>query len=268
MGGSSAVLGNILNTLILLQSIFYTALTVGHAAGKWSLDAFGQNWAKDGFCLSFKDTLYHTHLLCLYGDVFFVVLLYLCVSRSDRSEITWLKKGIPSIFMHGMGHGYLWYFTQYKGGFAPGQVFVHEGLAPVEVALSLVLLFGFWMSFLSVEWPLPFAIAQSAVHVVLLAYQIPLLLAFTYVNGVLNFNFAGKALLNGQEGIRDKYYLLTAILILLPINAAAWAEPLFCDTFLVHWGGHVLFDYSIPLGQLAYLAVALALPPRSKSKGD
>jgi len=41
-----------------------------------------------------------------------------------------------------------------------------------------------------------------------------------------------------------------------------WAEPYFCDTFLTKYAGHVVFDYSIPLGFIVYLAAASRMEPR------
>ena len=43
---------------------------------------------------------------------------------------------------------------------------------------------------------------------------------------------------------------------------ALWAEPYFCDTLLVKYAGHVVFDYSIPLCFISYLAVASRMAPR------
>ena len=41
-----------------------------------------------------------------------------------------------------------------------------------------------------------------------------------------------------------------------------WAEPYLCDSFLVKYAGHVVFDYSIPLGFILYLAAASRMAPR------
>ena len=47
---------------------------------------------------------------------------------------------------------------------------------------------------------------------------------------------------------------------------AMWAEPYLCDSFLVKYAGHVVFDYSIPLGFIVYLAAASRMEPRAKAK--
>ena len=68
-------------------------------------------------------------------------------------------------------------------------------------------------------------------------------------------------LLHGLDGGKDKYYALYALTQCLS-SAAMWAEPYFCDTLLVKYAGHVVFDYSIPLAFIVYLAAASRMAPR------
>jgi len=84
----AALLGNAVNIIILVVAIGYQVLTFGHFSEWWTLERFGTNWAQDGFCLSFKDTLYHTHLLCLYGDM---VLAAGLVRKRGRVQYTHLS---------------------------------------------------------------------------------------------------------------------------------------------------------------------------------
>ena len=68
-------------------------------------------------------------------------------------------------------------------------------------------------------------------------------------------------LLHGLEGEKDKYYALYALTQCLS-SATMWAEPYLCDSLLVKYGGHVVFDYSIPLAFIVYLAAAARMEPR------
>merc|ERR1719213_47435 len=175
----------------------------------------GTNWAADGFCLSFKDTLFHTHLLCLYGDLAFTVPLYFLLRGNQRSELQDLQKGLASTPMHGFAHAYLWYETHYRGKtYLPGQVFVAGDSSLGEVALAAVILIVFWGSFLLPLWSRPAAAVQVLVHTLVLMCGVPLLLAFTYVNTALNINFTMRALLT--ETHRDVYYALQMLLVLVP----------------------------------------------------
>jgi hypothetical protein len=56
--------------------------------------------------------------------------------------------------------------------------------------------------------------------------------------------------------------VLRGLLIGLPIISATFIEPILCDTFLINWGGHLLFDASIPLSVILYFIVAKQVSPR------
>ena len=78
---------------------------------------------------------------------------------------------------------------------------------------------------------------------------------------VIFFNLHLDKLLHGLDGAKDQYYALYALSQCLS-SAAMWAEPYLCDSLLVKYAGHVVFDYSIPLGFIVYLAAASRLEPR------
>ena len=78
---------------------------------------------------------------------------------------------------------------------------------------------------------------------------------------IIFFNLHLDKLLHGLDGGKDKFYALYALSQCLS-SAAMWAEPYFCDTLLVKYAGHVVFDYSIPLGFIVYLAAASRIEPR------
>ena len=78
---------------------------------------------------------------------------------------------------------------------------------------------------------------------------------------IIFFNLHLDKLLHGLDGNKDKYYALYALSQCLS-SAAMWAEPYLCDSFLVKYAGHVVFDYSIPLGFIVYLAAASRMEPR------
>ena len=78
---------------------------------------------------------------------------------------------------------------------------------------------------------------------------------------IIFFNLHLDKLLHGLDGDKDKYYTLYALTQCLS-SAAMWAEPYFCDTLLVKYAGHVVFDYSIPLAFIVYLTAASRIEPR------
>jgi hypothetical protein len=246
-----STLGNCLGITQLTLTLLYAIAVVGHAVSWWNLDLFGTNWDHDGFCLSFKSTIFHTHLLCLYSDTIFAVVLFILSKYTDnRRELDDVRKNVISVFFHGIAHGFLWYL----------EVYGHESNEHVIHNLGYVVLVPFYFSFLHImtSSPLWVSIIQTVVHTVATA-SVPHILVFTYVNTVITFNLTLDKFLTSP---RDVFFVLRGLLIGLPIISATFIEPILCDTFLINWGGHLLFDASIPLSVILYFIVAKQVSPR------
>ena len=264
-----ALLGDAINVLVLAVAVGYQVLTFGHFKGWWVLQQFGSHWAADGFCLSFKDTYYHTHLLCFYGDTLLAVGLWLLCRKETRPELRIAKDSALSIFGHGSAHLFLWYQGDIDVN-APGRdTGVSGGRLSLEGVLSVLfssLFFAFFLHALSTG-SLWLKAAQSLLHGIALTHFVPLILAFSYVNTVLFVNLASLQLWDGLEGRKDDFYLLFSIFGSSTVMMAAIAEPLLCDAWLVQWGGHILFDYSIPITTaIYYLLGKHFLQPRQTDK--
>ena len=81
-------------------------------------------------------------------------------------------------------------------------------------------------------------------------FIVPTNLGLAYVStSVTLFGAIGSLL----DSAPIKEYLQASILIGFPVSAAIWVEALMCDSFLVHIGGHLWYDLSIPLSMMAYL---------------
>ena len=106
-GVSTFSVGSVVNVLIVASSVIYLIIALAHASG--SLAIFGQNWAADGFCLSFKGTLLHSHLLCFYTDTVWACILFFINTRG-RSELNPVRDTVYSVFIHGAGHMVIWFF--------------------------------------------------------------------------------------------------------------------------------------------------------------
>merc|ERR1712232_83102 len=115
MASMFAMIGDVAYFCTLVSAIVYQVTVVGHVNRWWVLDRFGENWSADGFCLSFKGTLYHTHLLCVYGDTAFALVLWWLSSGKPRSELFIVKDGAKSVFFHGLAHLLLWVIEEQSG---------------------------------------------------------------------------------------------------------------------------------------------------------
>lgn len=252
-----AGIGNALHAAQLSVVIAYAIAVIGHSSGWWTLSSFGLNWLNDGFCLSFKDSLFHSHLLCLYMDTACAFGLFV-LSRhaASRPELALVKENAISVFFHGLVHGLLWL----KGPLR------ERDDAQDHSVLSFVITYLFFFSFVCLMTPSPywFGALQSVAHTLILA-RIPWILSFTYVNTVIGFNLSIWQMLTSP---RDIYYVLYPLLFAGPVLLTTLAEPLLCDRLLVFWGGHVFFDMSIPFGAVLYFIVASTYPPRKIDKSD
>jgi len=264
----AGAIGNVVNSLVLFATMAYLCLIGAHATGISRLTAFGTHWAADGFCLSFKDSIWHTHLLCLYSDTAFAALLFVLSRRASRPELAIVHPAVLSTFMHGLGHLFLWWRTP-KSQHEP---LIYQYPSPMEVSLMLVGFFSFFFAFLNghdgghKRLGTTLMLLQCLLHTLALAALVPPLYLFTYVNTVLFFNLTGGRLFGTAAEEKDSFYDLEALLVSTPVAIVTWLEPLLCDSFLVRWGGHVWFDISIPAGAIVYFCLAAAQKPRPASR--
>ena len=106
---------------------------------------------------------------------------------------------------------------------------------------------------------------QAVASALLVPTTVPLIMVFGVTGLIIFFNLHLDKLLHGLDGKKDQFYALYALSQCLS-SAAMWAEPYLCDSLLVKYAGHVVFDYSIPLGFILYLAAASRMEPRAKAK--
>lgn len=104
--GTSWRTGTAVNLALLAVTLVYLLLVSRHALGT-PLTAFGRNWSADGFCLSFKGTLLHSHLLCFYTDTLWAIVLHI-LPKYGRPELDLVQENAGSVFGHGVGHLLLW----------------------------------------------------------------------------------------------------------------------------------------------------------------
>lgn len=257
MAVNYGLIGSVTHGCLLVACVFYAVAVTGHFKEWWELSAFGENWARDGFCVSHPGTWHNAHLLCLYTDTAWALVLFVLGTKcGDRTELAAVKASVVSVLAHGLAHGYI----SNVGGTMP----VGNGETTyTELVVKDVVLFIFWFSFTSMT-PAPkwTCVLQSLAHT--WAYHfVPPLLVFAYANTAIFFNLSGASLLYEP---RDKFYALSALCAGLPPMIATFLEPLFCDSLLINWGGHLIFDFSIPLGQTLYFLLAYNLSPRPTNK--
>jgi hypothetical protein len=280
-------LGQVVHGACLVAIFGYTLAVAAHALGFATLSSFGEHWAEDGFCVSFKDDpMMNSHMLCMFADsTFALILLYISLT-SKKTGVREVRENVLSVFLHGMAHASLFFLSAppphgagidwstepplLRAGTGDKQEKYEALAAAIGVSSNLLLLlvalsqFIFWFGFLATmtAWSRPLALVQSVLHAVALVSIVPPFWFFTYVNTFLFVNIVGSKMIvaarpegSPASGLRGRNHDIYACLVSLPILLATFGEPLFCDSFLFDWGGHVWFDSTIPVGVLVYYCV-------------
>ena len=290
-----SLFGDAVFAVLVLSSVAWGLASIGHYKGWWDISAFlGEHYDRDGFCLAHKGTWYESQLLSMYGSVVLALILQIMVRSlaGKRGELLVVDGNAKSIISHGLGHGVLHYLSVTQGGLSQSawkstselgshvasmawgarNLIPHRSRSeplitrdtPWYVAAGLLLSsYGLFTDLLQKKTNFPpwLKTTQAVASALLVPTTVPLIMVFGVTGLIIFFNLHLDKLLHGLDGAKDKYYALYALTQCLS-SAAMWAEPYLCDSLLVKYGGHVVFDYSIPLAFIVYLAAASRMAPR------
>ena len=111
--------------------------------------------------------------------------------------------------------------------------------------------------FYGLFYPLKRQSGSAVIHMIVVMinalvsyFIVPTNLGLAYVSTSVTLFGAIGSLLDSEP---IKEYLTASVIIGFPVSSAIWIEALMCDSFLVHIGGHLWYDLSIPLSMMAYL---------------
>jgi hypothetical protein len=208
---------------------------------------FAARYLRDGFCVSNSESPYlNSHVLCFYVDTL-ATLACACLlwfHGFDDPRLTRVRESFLGIFGHGLGHLALSAASDIDAG------------AGAASAMLIAAIFVFWFAFFnSLTKSMLFNAFLSIVNTIALGY-LPRVFGFTYVQTVLMTAFVFRDLLTTSR--KDSLYAAWSVCVNVPVVIVGWAEGIFCDSFLVRYGGHVFYDAIIPLSMMAFSAIAVA----------
>tara|TARA_B100001094_G_scaffold77941_1_gene74259 strand:+ start:1904 stop:2701 length:798 start_codon:yes stop_codon:yes gene_type:complete len=253
-------IGDLINSFILTNSIVFLGTIILQHNNY--VNIFDKSYISDGFCISNKEKsiLFQTHALCFYFDIAFCfVLNYLvnnCKINDNKKEVILspIKEQIPGLFLHGLGHlgiPYLFDTTQNLNGTLAG-ISTNYGKG-----FSILTTISFWyfiMYSINSTGYLPFWKLHVILHSFLSLFIVPTLFNFTHTQTTIFITGSISNLLkNGDK--KDIYYDFLNIFIGLPIALMPWVEAIYCENFAINYGGHLLYDISIPLSCIIYYNV-------------
>ncbi|CAB9496426.1 expressed unknown protein [Seminavis robusta] len=251
--------GDIAKCITIVLSLAFFACIVEHEKGRMHL--FSESYIDAGFCIGNRELSWtvQSHAISFYADAAMAMLMVgLVYWGHQRRGMRWealspMFKNALTLLGHGCGHLFLAINTQRDDAAAKA----FERLGPRGKVAAFVALLPVWYGFMSDSKrsrakTLVFAVFHNALQV----YVVPTRFFFTHVlmGVLLNSAFRKLAMPPHQK---DLYYDLEACLVDIPILLAAFGEALFCDNYLIHWGGHVWFDMVVPAKFMVYFAIVL-----------
>jgi len=240
--------GDVANFVALVNALVFCVLAFAHGHG--FLNFFSAGFQRDGFCVSFKETAFQSHVLSFYGDAVFAGIFWLLARyKSGSPGFSYIEKSITGILGHGCGHLYVYFKSE---SFADKPAFFRKP-EPAFRAFVVVFFFIFWYKLLqgaliesTPRWQIALhALFHSLFHVMC----VPGKFAFIYVQTV---TLVMASLAELARSKKDRFYDLYALLVVMPIGLVGWLEAGACDTMLVHIGGHAWYDWTIPISMVVY----------------
>lgn len=254
-----ARVGDAAHAFCILQTCLFAILVVGQSSS-----IFDSVWIQDGFCVANRNVAYMTsHDLCFYFDILGAIVcgyLYYLFKPVKGMESTnaLFKNNIGGIASHGFAH-FLIAESMRDGGI----ISVEDQLDAIanstiqQVVINIGGIVVFWLTLLkasmaNVGWDriVPLAVIATVWNI-----QIPPQFGFTYVQTILLLAFSFNQLNRPKEEKMTRAYALYPMLVSVPLNMIAWMESTMCSCFIIHVGGHLIYDSAIVVSLVVYYFV-------------
>lgn len=241
-------------------------------------------WKKQGFCVAHADEPYYTsHDVCLYFDTVAAIVLAVlyftlrnCNGMDNANPL--LANGIPGVFGHGIGHGFLAYAARSGTMTADNAALLGWELLRNTMSkqgitaafLSVVPLTFFWLALIKASLPNKSlaTVAVTATVAQFLQLVVPGQLGFTYVQTVLMLAFSLNQLARPVQE-KDFSYALYPVLVGFPLTVVGWMESTQCSAFVMDWlYGHVVYDAFIPCSMLVWYLSCYSRAVRTNSSSS
>jgi len=237
-----------------------------------TLTLFDATWVPEGFCVSNREVPYwNSHDMCMYFDTVGSIIAGLCYlalkdtpGMGPANEL--VKFNVFGIFAHGLAHGAF-------GKAIRDNVVPENPSALIEDLLreyqegNFEMLFGvvkymlvlviFWVGLLKASMPqssvskvvVPLALVSTILNMV-----VPPQFGFTFVQTVLLFAFSLNQLMRPTHE-KTIEYARYPMYVGVPLSFISWLESTQCENFVIHYGGHLLYDAWVPISMITFYLV-------------
>lgn len=243
--------GDIVNGIVVINNLSFLCTQA-------FTNTFSKSFLEDGFCVSNKDKsiFLQSHALAFYSDTIFTAILYYMYNNipvdsntvNNKKLLEPVKANIVAVFSHGLGHLNL-AFNSKNFSNKPLILTLNNF---VNKSISMLMLYLFWYYLIKAAYlngTRKYWAINSIIHTVTLSVVVPINHSFTYVQTILMLT---AAISEYHLEDKDIYYDIKAFIVHLPITLVGWVEALFCDSFIKYYGGHLLYDTTIPISIITY----------------
>merc|ERR1719238_438421 len=141
-----------------------------------------------------------------------------------------------------------------------------EDLSTIQRVIAFFPLLAVWYGFMrdsrrSFAVSMAYAVMHNTAQVFFLSSR----LFFIHVLMAVLLSGAIRGLARAEKD-KTRFYDMEAVLVDVPILLMTFSEAITCDSFLVHYGGHVWFDMAVPFGFIAYFMILLVFPEYEADK--
>jgi len=248
-------IGDIINGLSIANILLFVTVIIAHAKG---FDVnFSPAFAEDGFCVSNKGdhVLMQSHAICFYEDTLLAIAMWFLASYVGRgiipdSAAKLMKKNALGVFIHGAAHMSIAYRDYNEGN--------NSGDLPFPLRITVLPIF--WLAMMNLihkDMSLSGKVVRALFWALTHTFLVPRLYGFAFVHSILVLEMGFKEILETDEE-KDEFYNLKTILLYIPTSVLAWMEAFACENYLRPYGGHALYDVTIPLTNIAYFCLIYA----------
>ena len=243
--------GDIVNGIVVINNLSFLCTQA-------FTNTFSKSFLEEGFCVSNKDKsiFLQSHALAFYSDTIFSAILYYMYNNipvdpnTDKNKklLEPIKANIVAVFSHGLGHLNL-AFNSNKFSNKPLILTINN---VINKNLSIIMLYFFWYYLIKAAYlngSRKYWTINAIIHSLTLSIFVPVNHSFTYVQTILMLT---AAISEYSLSNKDIYYDIKALVVHLPITIVGWLEALYCDDFIKYYGGHLIYDTTIPVSIITY----------------
>lgn len=253
---SYATVGDFFHFVSLLNVLIYAFVVFTFTHPQFDqYKIFDEQWKTLGFCVMNLDKpFFNSHDLCLYVDTVSAIILgILYWAMKDKCTPSMklmnplMKWQSLSVLTHGIAHGMISYGLRQGRRLGQSAYADPSSSKPWASQLLVGLIFWFPMikSFMDKQSPAAVFIISSFITMFSILF-VSDLLGFMYVQTVIGIIFTYQQV-TLEKPLKENFAYMAVGWIDLLLSIIPWFESMACSKWFMDYGGHVIYDATIPI---------------------